>query len=118
MYGTDHPGSLPEPDSADYILEMSQDLNTSGVLQLPYPRNAQVSAECLLYENDTFFAATPLEYCDAHHTSPTIAIGDSMFHKLRFGDRAERGQAGKMSFGGGRISEVYSYLQESGPVRR
>ncbi len=41
------------------LLEMSQDINTSGVSQLPYPRNAQISAECLLDEDDTFFAGRP-----------------------------------------------------------
>ncbi len=43
------------------LLEMSQDVNTSGVVGLPYPRNAQVTAERLLDEDDSFFAGSPLE---------------------------------------------------------
>ena len=41
-----------------------------------------------------------------------------MFHKLRFGERAERGQAAKLSFGGGRITDIYLYLQEFRPAKR
>ena len=54
-------------------------------------------AERLLDEDDTFTAGSPLENCDADHTSPIIAIGDSMSNKLRFGERAQRGEVGKVS---------------------
>ena len=91
---------------------MSQDIRTGEVTELPYPRNDQVSSERLLDEDDSFFAGSSLEYCDADHTSPILAIGDSMFHKLRFGERAERGEGSKVSLGGGRVSEISQYLQE------
>ncbi len=99
------------------LLELSQDIRVRDA-DLPYPRNSDVPAEQLLDEDDTFFAGKVLEYCDVDHTSPILAVGDNMFHKLHFGERSDMGGAGKVSFGGGRISEIYLYLQESGTVKR
>ncbi len=99
------------------LLELSQDLRVRDA-DLPYPRNTDVPAEQLLDKDDTFFAGKVLQYCDVDYTSPMLFVGDSMFPKLHFGERSDMGGAGKVSFGGGRISEIYLYLQESGAVKR
>ncbi len=99
------------------LLELSQSIQTEEV-ELPYPRNSDVPTERLLDEDDTFFAGRVLEYRDVDHTSPILAVGDSMFHKLHFRERTDMGTAGKVSFGGAQISEIYLYLQETGAVNQ
>ena len=68
-------------------------------------------------EDDSFYAGTPLRDVETNNVSDILAVGDSMFHRVKFPGRS-RAQAGKVSFGGGRVPEIKIYLQSTGLKRR
>ncbi len=83
----------------------------------PYPVETQIPGLQLLEEDDSFYAGTPLRDVETNNVSEILAVGDSMFHRVKFFGRS-RAQAGKVSFGGGRIPEIKIYLQSTGLKKR
>ncbi len=83
----------------------------------PYPCEQSMTATQFLEQDDSFYAGRPLEHFDTNNVSEILAIGDSMFHRVRFPGRNKR-QADKVSFGGGRIPEIKIYLESSGRCKR
>ncbi len=83
----------------------------------PYPVETSIPGLQLLEEDDSFYAGRPLRDVDTNNVSDILAIGDSMFHRVKFYNR-NRTQAGKVSFGGGRIPEIKIYMQSTGRKKR
>ena len=93
--------------------DMAAQFPTEIVDVCPYPSETSVPSVQLLEEDDSFYAGRPLMDAETNNVSDILAIGDSMFHKVRFYGRL-RQEACKVSFGGGRIPEMKIYMQESG----
>ena len=90
---------------------------TEVVEVCPYPVETDIPGIQLLEEDDSFYAGRPLADAETNNVSDILAIGDSMFHRVKFYSRS-RQEASKVSFGGGRNPEIKIYLQESGRRKR
>ncbi len=96
--------------------EMTQSQEPKDTQPPPYPVETEIPGLQLLEEDESFYAGTPLRDVETNNVSDILAVGDSMFHRVKFFNRP-RAQAGKVSFGGGRIAEIKIYLQSTGMKR-
>ena len=97
--------------------ELTQAQEPIDVQPPPYPVETEIPGLQLLEEDDSFYAGTTLRDVETNNVSDILAVGDSMFHRVKFVNRP-RAQAGKVSFGDGRIPEIKIYLQSTGMKRR
>ncbi len=89
--------------------ELTQSQESEDTQPPPYPVETEIPGLQLLEEDDSFYAGTPLREVETNNVSDILVVGDSMFHRVKFFNRP-RAQAGKVSFGGGRIPEIKIYI--------
>ena len=121
----DSRSSYPETDRFfrfvdETLLEQSQfgmSMDVPPQAPPPYPFALNMTAMQFLEQDDSFYAGEPLEHSDTNNVSQILAVGDSMFHRVKFPCRNKR-QADTVSFGGGRIPEIKIYVESSGRCKR